>query len=89
MLSHGGTKMEKLKSATGKVFDCDYFAVMPSPALLYVRILNLQMIDAVRIFSDKDETVQLWIGDTYLAQYTQLQSIAQEGGAVKICLGKG
>lgn len=80
--------MEKLRTATGKEFDSDYVATTPSPARAYIRILNAPLVTVAAVFSDPQETLQLWHGELYLAQYTRLVTITPEADAVKISLAK-
>lgn len=80
--------MEILKTATGKTFDSDYIAVIPTPAQAYIRILNTSLADVATIFSNPAETIQLWHGNYYLAGYTHLVAIVPEPGAVKVVLAK-
>lgn len=80
--------MEKITTATGKTFDSDYFTVLPFPSMVFLRILNTPLAKVAEIFSLKEETVQLWCGDAYLAHYTRLAAIIPEGDAVKVSLAK-
>lgn len=80
--------MEKLKTATGKEFDCDYFNPAPSLGQTNVRVLNTSIAEVAQIFSDPKETVQLWCEGMYAAQYTRLVAIVPEGNTVRVVLGK-
>lgn len=80
--------MDKVKTATGKTFDSDYLAAIPTPAQAYIRILNASLAEVATVFSNPAETVQLWHGDHYLAFYTHLVAIVPEPGAVKVVLSK-
>ena len=80
--------MAKLKTAAGKAFECDYLTMIESPPLVFIRILNVSISTVATVFSDPKETVKLWYGDTYLAQYTKLVSIFPEGDAIKVSLEK-
>lgn len=81
-------KFDTLKTASGKELQSDYLAVIPDPAQAFIRILGKKLPEVAAIFSNPNETLQLWHGQTYLAQYTKLVYISQEGDAVKVCLGK-
>lgn len=85
--------MEKLKTATGKEFDCDYFNPFPPVGQTNLRVLNTPLTTVASVFSDPNETVQLYCGDgdgmQYASQYTRLVAIVPEGNAVRIVLGKG
>lgn len=84
--------MEKLKTATGKEFDCDYFNPFPPVGQINLRVLNAPLPTVAAVFSDPSETVQLFCGDgpgaQYAAQYTRLVAIVPEGNAVRVVLGK-
>ena len=46
-----------IKTATGKEFSCDYFAVIPNPQQAYIRIVGLPLAEVATIFSNPNETV--------------------------------
>lgn len=80
--------MSELKTATGKIFQSDYLAVIPTPAQAFIRILNAPLSTVATVFSDKRETVQLWHDNAYLTHYTNLVAIIPEFDAVKVILGR-
>lgn len=80
--------MEKLKTATGKEFDCDYFNPAPAFGQTNLRVLNTTIANAAMVFSDPKETVQLWCEGMYASQYTKLVAIVPEGNAIRVVLGK-
>lgn len=80
--------MEKLKTATGKEFDCDYFNPFPPVGQLNLRVLNTDLATVATVFSNSNETVQLQCGTQYAAQYTKLVAIVPEGNAIRVVLGK-
>lgn len=80
--------MEKLKTATGKEFDCDYFNPAPVFSQINLRVLNITVAEAATIFSDPKETVQLWFENVYVAQHTKLIAIVPEADAIRVVLGK-
>lgn len=80
--------MEKLKTATGKEFDCDYFNPFPPVGQVNLRVLNTPLATIATVFSNPNETVQLWCGEQYSAQYTKLVAIVPEGDATRVVLGK-
>lgn len=80
--------MEKLKTATGKSFDCDYFNPCPPVGQVNLRVLNTSLTTVAAVFSDPLETVQLFCGEQYAAQYTKLVAIVPEGNAIRVVLGK-
>ncbi len=80
--------MDKLRTNTGKEFDCDYLAVIPSPPRAYIRVCNTSIMDVAAIFSDKAETALLRYGQHELAGHTCLMGINLEGDALKVTLTK-
>ena len=80
--------MEKLKTATGKTFDCDYFNPFPQAEQVNIRVLNASLVDVASIFSKASETQQLWCSGKYLAAHTRLIALVPEGNAIRIVLGK-
>ena len=80
--------MEKLKTATGKEFNCDYFNPFPITGQTNLRVLNTTLSTVATVFSNPAETVQLWCGEAYAAQYTKLVAIVPEGDAIRVVLGK-
>lgn len=80
--------MEKLKTATGKEFDCDYFNPFPLTGQTNLRVLNTDLVNVATVFSDPDETVQLDCGALSATQYTRLVAIVPEGDAIRVVLGK-
>lgn len=81
--------MEKLRTATGKEFDCDYFNPFPSVGQVNLRVLNTSLATVATVFSDPAETVQMWCGEQYAAQYTALKAIVPETGAIRVVLERG
>ena len=80
--------MEKIKTATGKTVDCDGLNAIDSPARLYIRTSGMSVADVARIFGNPAETVQLWYGDQYVANYSKLIAIVPEGKLTRVVLGK-
>lgn len=81
--------MEKLKTATGKEFDCDYFNPFPQEGQLNIRIVGESLATIATVFADPRETVQLWWEGQYASQYTHILAIVPETGAVRVVLRKG
>ena len=77
-----------IKTATGKELSCDYFAVIPNPQQAYIRIVGLPLAEVATIFSNPNETVQLWYGEYYIANYTKLVALVPEATAVKVVLAR-
>ena len=81
--------MEKLKTATGKEFNCDYFNPFPQEGQLNIRIVGESLATIATVFANPRETLQLWWEGQYAAQYTQILAIVPETGAVRVVLRKG
>lgn len=80
--------MEKLKTATGKQFLCDYFNPCEPVERLTIRISNASVAEVAAVFSDQNETKTLWCGNDYASQYSTLVSIIPEGDAIRVSLRK-
>lgn len=80
--------MEKVKTATGKQFDCDYFNPSQQTRQCNIQIYNQPIGSIATVFSNPMETVQLWCGGNYASGYTRLVAIVPEGNAVRVVLGK-
>ena len=80
--------MDILKTATGKEFDCDYFNPFPPVGQVNLRVLNTSLATVATVFSNHNETIQLWCNERYAAQYTKLVAIVPEGNAIRVVLGK-
>ena len=80
--------MDKLKTATGKEFDCDYFNPFPEAGQINIRVLGKPLVYVAAVFSDPSETVQLWWENAYAAGYTKLIAIVPESNAIRVVLGK-
>lgn len=79
--------MEKLTTATGKVFNVNYLAKIPNPEQIYVRIAA-SIAEVADVFSKKEETSKLVYEGILLEGYTTLVVIVPEQGVVRICLRK-
>ena len=80
--------MEKVTTATGKTFDCDYFNPFPPANQVNLRVLGVSLVDAASVFGNPEETVQLFYGSQYLAYHTKVFAIIPEGNAIRVVLGK-
>lgn len=80
--------MEKIKTATGKEFDCIYFNPFPPMGQVNISIVNASFTELASVFSDTAETVQLWYGKQYLAHHTKLLAVVNDGDAIRVVLGK-
>ena len=80
--------MEKVTTATGKTFDCDYFNPFAPAAQVNIRILNSNLVEVASVFGNPAETVQLFYEKEYLAHHTKVIHLAPEGEAIRVVLGK-
>lgn len=80
--------MEKLTTATGNEFSCDYFNPCQSTGQCNLRVLNTNISTVASVFSNPSETVQLWCGNQYAANFTRLVAIVPESDAIRVVLGK-
>lgn len=80
--------MSKVKTATRKEFECDYFNVCPQVGQLNLRVLSTSLARAAAVFSDKSETAALTYENQYAAMYTKLIAIVPEMDAIRVVLGK-
>ena len=80
--------MEKVKTATGKEFDCTYFNPFPPSGQVNISIINSSFATLASVFSNPAETVQLWYGKKYLAHHTKLIAIVNDGDAIRVVLEK-
>lgn len=80
--------MDKITTATGKEFDCDFFSSIPEPPRLYLNIVNTTFARVAEVFFNPTETMQLRCGRYYFAQFTRLVSISPGNGAVQVALAK-
>lgn len=80
--------MEKIKTATGKEFECIYFNPFPPMGQVNISIANTSFSVLASVFSNPIETVQLWYGDQYLAYHTKLLAIVNDGDSIRVVLGK-
>ena len=79
---------EKIRTATGKTFHCDYFNPFPPAGQVNLRVLNVSLVEVASVFGNPTETVQMWYGDQYLAHHTKVIAIVPEVDAVRVVLGK-
>jgi hypothetical protein len=80
--------MDKLETATGKTYDCDYFNRANPIGQLHIRVLNASIIDVAMTFSDPSETALLMFGGSYVSNYVNVVAIIQEGNAIRVVLNR-
>ena len=79
---------DKVKTATGKEFDCTYFNPFPPLGEVNISIVNAPFATIATVFSNPAETVQMWYGNQYLAHHTRLIAVVNDGDAIRVVLGK-
>lgn len=79
---------DNLITATGKTFQCGSAMSLDSQRLLYIRLSNMSLVQAATVFSNPQETVQLWWGKQYFSGYTKLEAIIPEGPNIRVNLRK-
>lgn len=79
--------MDKIITATGKEFDCDYLTVRPSSDRAFIRVIA-PIETVASVFCNKTETAKLEYCGEVLSGYTKFVSIINEGDAFKVCLDK-
>ena len=80
--------MDKVYTATGKAFDCDYVTEIPAPAQIHVRIQNTSIADIAKFFSDRNETRIIKHGGSVYRGFTNIVAIVLEGGFVRVVLSR-
>lgn len=80
--------MEKVKTATGKEFDCDYFNPFPPMNQVNLNIWKSTVSEVAAVFGDPKETKQLSYCGQTLKRHTKLMGIIPEGKSIRVVLGK-
>lgn len=80
--------MERVRTVSGKEFDCDYFNPCPPTQQLYVRILGSTLVDVAYTFANKAETQMLECVGVLAEGYTRLIAICPEPDAIRVILGR-
>lgn len=80
--------MERVITATGKTFDCDYFNHFEPFAQVNISVHNSSLVEVASVFGNPAETVQLYYGKKYIAHHTKVIAIVPEGSAIRVVLGK-
>lgn len=79
----------KVKLASGKEFECDYMDHSERNRQANVRVLNTPIYEISKVFSNPEETAQIWFGIEYAAGFTKLLALIDDGDAIRVVLGKG
>ena len=77
-----------IRTATGHELKCDYLNASESTRQANIRILDTQITEIATVFANPEETVQLWFENTYVAGFTKLLAIIDDGDAIRVVLGK-
>ena len=80
--------MGTIITATGRMFDSDYFVILESQSLLYLRVLNTDENTVREVFGNSVETSCVRSGNRVAFGYVNLRSIIKEGNAFKVVLSK-
>lgn len=80
--------MDKIKTASGKVYDSDLCAQVPGMGLLYLRVIGASLAETAAVFGDPAETARLFYNEVYFAGYTRLDALIPEGDAIRVALRK-
>lgn len=80
--------MDKIKTATGREFECSSLSTLPTPARAYIRIKEETVAALAAVFSNPNETALLECGQHRVEGYTKLFAIFPEPDAVRIVLTK-
>lgn len=80
--------MEKIITATGKEFDCEYVSVVPTLNRCYVILNNANITDVASVFSDPGETAAMKHGEIVVDGFTKLMAILPENGNIRVNLRK-
>lgn len=78
--------MDKVTTATGKEYDSDYLVTIPKPSMLFVRIIDDDPNAVREVFQNPEETATLTYAGRDYEGYTILDSITDEGDALKVVL---
>lgn len=78
--------MEKLRTATGKEFECDYFNPCIPVKQTNLRVNGVSIVDVAEIFSNSAETANLACESASVSGYTKLKAIIPEGDAIRVVL---
>lgn len=78
----------KIKLASGKEMECDYMGHSEIRRQANIRIKNTSLPEIAMTFSNPAETSQMWFESDYIAGFTKLMAIIDDGDAIRVVLGK-
>ena len=80
--------MKNLVTATGKMYQCDYFNLSDLTNQGDIRLLGMSVVDVVSVFTDPAETSKLRCGVDMAEGFTEFLGLRIEGAAIRVILGK-
>lgn len=80
--------MAEIQTASGQMFDSDYFVELKASSVLFLRVLNTDLETVKSVFSKPTETSCLTYYGKPVFGYIHLKSILKEGEAFKVVLSK-
>lgn len=87
LLHFGGGNL-KIKLASGKEMECDYMGHSDMRRQANIRIKNTPLTEIAAVFSSQAETAQMWFESDYIAGFTKLLAMIDDGDAIRVVLGK-
>lgn len=78
----------KIRMATGRELECDYMDHSQQRRQANIRILNTPITEVASVFSNPTETTQMWFESDYIAGFTKLLAMIDDGDAIRVVLGK-
>ena len=78
----------KIRMATGRELACDYMDHSQQRRQANIRILNTPITEIASVFSNPNETTQMWFERDYAAGFTKLLAMIDDGDAIRVVLGK-
>lgn len=78
--------MDRIKTASGRIYHSDLCAQVPGMGLLYLRVLGVPLATVASVFGNPAETERIYYNDLYFSGYTRLDALIPEGDAVRIAL---
>lgn len=78
----------KITTNTGKEFEVECVVTHTDPDICYIILSETDIITAVSVFSDSNETAVLRYGDKIYEGYTKFASVDNMGNALKVRLKK-
>lgn len=90
--------MEKIKTATGKIFDVDMIATNPLPERCYICITGKTAKEITSVFDDPLETIEMQYGEESsdgrfrpiykISGFNKMHGISEMGSGYRVTLRK-